>query len=144
MSGTVVISGRSVGSRRPIFADWSLPLPPDDFGDDGLTLRDMISRIVAEEVRAYEQRREVRKLDRVFSAREIEEGEKHGRIAPEARESAAPPPLEVAIGTALQAFEDGLYLVIVDEVEQRELDRRVFLKPNSRVTFVRLTFLAGA
>lgn len=60
MSGSVVISGRSVGSRRPIFADWSLPLPPDDFGDDGLTLRDMISRIVGAEVRAYEHRREVR------------------------------------------------------------------------------------
>jgi hypothetical protein len=43
----------------------------------------------------------------------------------------------------LQAFEDGLYLVIVDGNEQRDLDQQVFLQPDSRVAFVRLALLAG-
>jgi len=127
-----------------MFADWSVPLPPDDFGDEGLTLRELIARVVGAEVRGYEERREARRLDRVFTSEQIEKGAEKGRIAPEARDVAAAPPIEIAVGNALQAFEDGLYLVIVDEAEQRELDRRVYLKPNSRVTFVRLVFLAGA
>jgi hypothetical protein len=44
----------------------------------------------------------------------------------------------------LQAFEDGLYLVAVDGVEQRNLDARIFLAADSRVVFIRLVFLAGA
>ena len=50
---------------------------------------------------------------------------------------------EDAVGAALQAFEDGLYLVVLDGEEQRELDREVYLQPDSRVTFVRLAMLAG-
>lgn len=49
-----------------------------------------------------------------------------------------------AIGTALRAFEDGLYLVILDGKEQRDLDEQVFPGPDSHVTFLRLVMLAGA
>jgi hypothetical protein len=48
-----------------------------------------------------------------------------------------------AVATALEAFEDGLYLVVVDGQELRNLDAQVFLQPDSRVAFVRLTLLAG-
>ncbi len=48
-----------------------------------------------------------------------------------------------AIATALEAFEDGLYLVIVDGQEQRSLDGQVFLNADSKIAFVRLTMLAG-
>lgn len=141
----LTISGRAVGSRRPLFADWSIPLPPDDFGGGGgITLRDLIALVVTREVEAYEQRREARRLDRVLSRDAIEQGETAGRIAPEARETPAAPPLEEAIGTALLAFQDGLYLVAVDGTEVRDLEAQVFLTADSRVTFVRLVFLAGA
>lgn len=143
MSQVVTISGRSVGSRRPLFADWSIPLPPDDFGDEGLTLRGLIERIVRGEVEAYAARRERRHLDRVFSKGQIDAGVLKGRVSPEGKELPPPPPAEAAVGTALQAFEDGVYLVFVDDQEQRALDGRVYLKPSSRVMFVRLVFLAG-
>ena len=48
------------------------------------------------------------------------------------------------MAAALQGFEDGLYLVVLDGVEQRELDRQVYLTAESRLVFLRLTFLAGA
>lgn len=51
--------------------------------------------------------------------------------------------VEEAIGVALQAFEDGLYLVIVDGEEKRSLDAQVFVKEDSSVAFVRLVMLAG-
>ncbi len=141
----VTICGRAVGSRKPLFADWSIPLNPDDFGGgEGMTLRDVIARVVAAEVEAYEKRREARRLDRVLSRGEIEQGAEAGAVRPEAREVSPAPDLEEAIGVALEAFEDGLYLVAIDGVEARDLDAQVYVKPDSRIVFVRLVFLAGA
>ena len=51
--------------------------------------------------------------------------------------------VEQAVGTALQAFEDGIYLVVVDEQEMKSLDAQVFLQEESQMTFIRLTMLAG-
>jgi hypothetical protein len=51
--------------------------------------------------------------------------------------------VEQAIGTALEAFEDSIYLVILDEKEHRDLDAQVYVQAESRITFVRLTLLAG-
>ena len=48
-----------------------------------------------------------------------------------------------AVGTALQAFEDGMYLVVIDDVEQTHLDQQVYLTEDSRITFIRLTLLSG-
>lgn len=141
----LTVSGRTIGSRRPLFADWSIPLPPDDFGGGGgMTLRDLIAKIVAVEVLNYEQRREARRLDRVLSRAEIERGEAAGKIAPESREVVPAPSLEEAVNAALLAFEDGLYLVAIDGREMRDLDAQVFVTPDSRVVFIRLVFLAGA
>jgi hypothetical protein len=140
----VLVTGRSIGSRKPLFADWSIPLTPE-WGDGGeLTLRMLIERLVATEVRAFNQRREERRLDRVLSAEAIEEGARRGRVAPEGRGTGPAAREDEAAAAALQAFEDGLYLVVIDEVERTDLEQPVRLKPDSRITLVRLTFLAGA
>jgi len=140
----LTISGRSVGSKRPLFADFSVP-PPPEVGDGGpLTLRELIAKVVAAEVRSFEKRRESRRLDRVMTRAQIDAGAAKGRIDPAGKDFKQKVDVEDAVGTALQAFEDGLYLVIVDEIEQRDLDAAVYLKPDSRVVFIRLVFLAGA
>lgn len=142
---TIVISGRTIGSKRPLFADWSIPLNPDDFGGGGgMTLRELIIKIVHTEVAAYEERQESRRLDRVMTRSQIESARTQGKISPEGRRNLPAAPLDEAIDTALAAFQDGLYLVIIDGAEVRALDAAVYLKPDSRVTFLRLTFLAGA
>lgn len=141
----ITISGKSLGSRRPLFADFSVPLPPDDFGGgEGITLRELISLIVAAEVHAYEHRREERRLDRVFTADQIDRGLESGRVSPEGREALPAPPEEEAVAAAILAFEDGLYIVAIDGEERRTLDAQVFLRADSRITFIRLVFLAGA
>ena len=63
---------------------------------------------------------------------------------PGGRELHQPVDADSAVTTALQAFEDGIYLVILDEKEQRDLDREVHLRPDSHLVFVRLVMLAGA
>ncbi|QYK47816.1 MAG: hypothetical protein KF838_13625 [Phycisphaeraceae bacterium] len=140
-----VITARTIGSKRPLFADWSIPLGPE-WGEEGedLTLRMLIEKLVRVEVESFKKGAAERRLDRVLSPRQIEEGLERGRISPEGRSVPRRVNMDEAIGAALEAFEDGLYLVVIDEEEYKDLDRVVRLRPDSRIVFIRLTFLAGA
>jgi hypothetical protein len=139
----LTISGKALGRKKPLFADFSIPFPPD-LGDGGaVTLRDLIARVVRAEVDAFQQRQEERRVFRAMTARDIAEGAVRGKIDMGGRDAKQKVDADGAIGTALEAFEDGLYLVVVDGQEQRSLDSQVFLKDDSRVAFVRLTMLAG-
>ncbi len=113
-----------------------------------MRLRDLITHVVSSEVAAFEKRQEARRLDRVLSAGQIEAGRRRGKIGPEGRDPKHSPTtrveLDAAITIALEAFIDGLYLVIIDETEYRDLDAIVRVESDSRITFLRLTFLAGA
>jgi hypothetical protein len=139
----LTISARALGRKKPLFADWSVRLPPE-LHDGGVSLRDVITRIVRQEVAAFRKRQSQRRFMRVLSSRQIDDAAEQGKIAPG---DSAMPAREVdddaAVATALQAFEDGLYLVVIDDQEQRSLDNQVFLNPDSRITFIRLTLLAG-
>jgi hypothetical protein len=141
---TLEISGKAIGSKRPLFADWSLPFPPEWEGEGGLTLRDLIGRVVRQEVQAFRERQHERQVFRALTARQVAEGAERGKIA--AGGSDVPEQNvdeDEAVAVACQAFEDGLYLVVIDDEDQREIDRQIHLRPNSRVTFVRLAMLAG-
>jgi len=141
----VFAEARALGRRRALIPEWSIPVDPNpsDGGDGGITLRELIERIVRAEVGAFERRQEARKFVRALSEREIEAGKEKGRIDPGGRDLEQTVDVEQAVGAALQAFEDGLYMVVLDGTEQRELDRQVYVTEESRVVFLRLTFLAG-
>jgi hypothetical protein len=140
----ITVSGKTIGRKQPLFADWSIPFPPDlREGGDRLTLRDLIARLVRGEVEAFRRRQKERQFVRALTARQIEEGAGKGKVDMGGRQLKQPVDEEEAVGAALQAFEDGLYLVILDGEEQSDLDREVHLQPDSRVTFVRLVMLAG-
>jgi hypothetical protein len=115
-----------------------------------MTLRDLVSRIVRHEVAAFKDRHARRAFVRALSAREIDRGREAGKVDPgggqaqAGRGAAADVDPEEAVAVALQGFEDGLYLVVLDGEEQRDLDAQVYPRPDSKITFVRLVFLAGA
>ncbi len=140
----ILVSTRAVGRRRPLLADFDVPPPEDLDGGDGLRLRDVIEHVVVQEVGRFVARQEAGRFDRVLSAPQIEEGAARGKVDPAGRDRGAAPDLEGAVGAALQAFEDGLYLVVIDGTERRDLEERVRLREDSRLVFIRLAFLAGA
>ena len=149
MEGTIFVSGKALGRRKPLFDDFSVPLPPagdrGDRGDGGMTLRDLVERIVRHEVVAFQERQERRRFVRALSARQIEEGVEAGKVDSGGRDDAgAAVDPDEAVAAALQGFEDGLYLIVLDGQEQRDLDAQIYPRPDSRITFVRLVFLAGA
>lgn len=143
----VLIVTRALGRRAPLLDDWSVDLPPDDGGGEeggGLTLRELIARVVRAEVAAFRQRQRRDSLLRVLSPSEIHDAAARGRVLPGGRPASPEVDEEQAVAVALSGFEDGLYLVVIDGTEQRELDAQVYVRPDSRLTFLRLTFLAGA
>ncbi len=104
----------------------------------------MIERIVRAEVKSFQQRQHDRQFLRALTASQIEEAAQRGKIEMGASEIGiqhVDPDQSVAV--ALQAFEDGLYLVIIDDVEHRALEQQVYLTDDSRITFIRLTMLTG-
>ncbi len=144
MTIPITVEGRVVGQKRALFTDWPIELPPpNENSGDRLKLRDFITSIVMKEVEAFKLRQEERKLARVMSRQEIEQSAVRGKIDPGERDLRQQVNSDEAAAVALQAFEDGLYFVFVDDVQQTELDREVFLKPNSKVVFLRLTALVG-
>ena len=148
MAQTIQVEGKVFGQKRPLFTDFSVPLPPlgwDATGQGGarITLRDLIARVVTEEVKAFTERREARRLVSVLSRADIERGIMKGKIDMGGKEDAQPLDGHAAISAALLAFEDGLYYVFVDDAQQTDLDGEVCLKSDSRMTFLRLVALAG-
>lgn len=138
MSDTVTIEAKVVGQRRPVIGDWSLPV-----ASGPLTLRELIEQVVRAEVAAIRERRSGRRLVRVLSPAQIDAGSAQGKVAPGAQEAEPDTDPETAVATALLAFEDGLYYVFIDSVQQESLDAVVTLRAESRVTFLRLVALAG-
>jgi hypothetical protein len=141
----LTISARAVGRRKPLVPDWQVPLPPVERGaGEPLTLRQFITRVVLQEVEAFKQRQDERRLVRILTEREMEAGLEKGRVDSGGRELRQEVDPEAAVAAALQAFEDGIYLVVLDGEEQRELDREIHLQEDSHLVFLRLTLLAGA
>jgi hypothetical protein len=141
---TLTINARALGRKTPLLSDWSVPFPPE-LGDGGaVTLLDLIARIVRNEVAAFKERQGAQKFLKVLTERQIVQGAEQGAIrsgGSEVPEQYVDP--ESAIDVALQAFKDGLFLVIIDENELRSLEDKAVIRPGSRITFLRLTLLAG-
>lgn len=140
----ITVCGKSLGAKRPLFADFCVAPPPGLHGDDSVTLRHVIDHVVRAEVAAFQKRQRDRLMLRALSARQIDEAAERGKVdsgGSEIKPQDVDP--DAAVGTAIQAFKDGLYFVVIDGQQARELDAQVFLRPDSQVTFVRLTLLAG-
>jgi hypothetical protein len=140
----ITVEGKMLGQRKPLFSDWWIDLPPE--GEDAserLTLRALITRLVREEVRAFGGRQEQRRLTRVLTKTEIDERVARGKVDMGGHDDAGIIDPEAAVAAALQAFEDGLYHVFIDDEQQQKLEGEVYLKPQSRVTFLRLVALVG-
>lgn len=142
----MLVETRLAGKRARLLDRWSLPPlhGPDGGGGEGLTLRALITRIVRDEVSAFDDREKRRRRVSVLSSSDIADSAAKGRVDPGGRAPRGPVDADAAIGAALQGFEDGLYLVILDGVEQTELDRQIYPTAESQLVFLRLTFLAGA
>lgn len=136
------VEGKVLGGRRPLFSGWSVS-PPEAAAGGEVRLRDLIGRVVRAEVAAFRERQEERKLAKFLSADEIRWGAARGKVVMGGRMPAREVDEDRAVSGALAAFEDGIYLVLVDDREVRDLDATIDVGEGTRVTFLRLALLAG-
>jgi hypothetical protein len=141
---SVTVQAKALGRKKPLFPDWTLSTPPEwDDVETAVSLRDLVTRIVYQEVSAFRQRQAERRFIQILTQQEIARGAQEGKVSMGGTNLDQHVDTEAAVATALQAFEDGVYLVFVDGPQVSSLDEQVHLKPGSQVTFVRLVALAG-
>ena len=142
---TLTIETTSLGQRRTAREEWTLPVAlPVEVAEApaALPLRALLTAIVTAEVAAFHERQQARRLDRVLAPEQIAADAARGKVSPTGTEPQTMR-LEDAIATALQAFEDRLYLVLVDGAPVDALDALVTVSAISHVRFVRLVALIG-
>ena len=142
----MIVTGKTIGSRRRLFEDFSIPIPPGVDGGEGggFTLEQLIERIVRIEVAEFRRRQHDRQFIRALSPAEITKGEEAGKIDMGGSDVGVQEVDEdAAVATALQSFEDGIYLVAIDDEQITRLEQQLYLQTDSRITFIRLTLLSG-
>ena len=145
VQSSINISGKILGKTKPLFSDRALVLPVELFDrQQPLTLRDLLTQIVLQEVKAFRERTQQNSLIQVLTQEAIAQGLKLGKIDSGGREiEQQQVDTQIAVENALQAFEDGFYFVFIDDKQQEKLDDAINLRPNSQMLFLRLVPLVG-
>lgn len=142
MKDSLTVETQVLGARRPLPA-WRVAYPEEwQVAGETMPLRQLIARIVTEEVLAFNERQETRQLAHALSLHEITRAAAKGKIDMGGRPATKADAGE-SVRIALQAFEDGMYLVFVDGEQVTSLDAPVLVHAESRLRFVRLVMLAG-
>ena len=147
-SNVLLIGAHQLGRRKPLFADYALPLPAQAQGGTltqcgTLTLAELLGYVVQAEVLAFTERQSERRLLKVLSEAQLAHGLQVGKVSSGGSELEQAVDADQSLAIAVQAFRDGLYLVIVDTQEVRDLAEVLTLHANSRMSFVRPNRWAG-
>lgn len=144
------VEAKVIGKRTPVDTPRYVTLPPAflserEDAEPLFLLRHLIEHIVREDVRAFQQRQEERCLLRVLSPQEIHEAARRGKVSVGDEQGNVRTEVDAdeAVQVAVQAFEDGIYLVFLDGQLQYDLASPVQLHPTSTLLFVRLVALVG-
>jgi hypothetical protein len=134
----LTISGKVLGKNQNLFTTWQMSLPGQT-----LTLQELLTQIVQSEIQAFQTRQSQQRLTKVLGLIEIEAGVAQGKITSGGSDLDQSVNEQQAIDNALQSFQDGFYLVFIDDQQQEDLADLVDLQANSELLFLRLTPLVG-
>lgn len=133
----VILQLKRLGRKKVISVPYKLKASPT-------TLNGLLTEFVKIEVRKYNTKREERQLVSFLNPQLIQEQAQQGKVAFGDIENVQEMSVEKALAIALQAFEDGLYVVFIDGKEVKSLDSPIVLLDGTEVAFIRLTFLVGS
>jgi hypothetical protein len=107
------------------------------------TLRQLITEIISVNVQEFNEKAVEMPLTEFLTDSEIVLQSKTGKVGFATKYSDNKSEEQAAIDTAIQAFDDGLFKVFVNEIEQEGLDRPLLIEDGTEVVFIRLTMLSG-
>lgn len=141
----LLFSVKQLGKKRPFiqYKSIDVPLLPKQPN----TLKDLLTEVVIQQVTEFNQKIEDAKNEKnlftFFEEYELQEEAQTGKVRFGAIYNDKKANLDKAIETVLLAFFDGLIAVFVEGNQIQKLDDKVLLEENTRITFVRFTFLVG-
>lgn len=127
---------KRLGKKKIHLLEYELEKKPE-------SLRELIEQCVKNEVKRYNEKRKDIKLLSFLSPIEIEEQSETGKIGFGDIENTELAKIDEAVSNAILAFEDGLFVVFIDDNEIKNLDKVLSMNQNATITFIRLTFLTG-
>ncbi len=142
---TIQVRSRTIGTTQT-------PLPPVAFDllTETLTIRELIAHAVEEQIYELQiqQKLDTQSVQHILNRQYLINAE----IQAQAKLGAVkmPEPIEIRkidvsrqIRKATEAFEKGVYVIVIDGEQADSLDQTVMLNPTSKITFLRLTPLVG-
>jgi len=99
--------------------------------------------MVAVQVKALQEKKQQAELFAYLMPDDIDAQGAVGKVGFGAVYNEGVPDLEVAMETAITAYEDGVYKVFLNDEELQELDESLVVKDGDNVVFIRFTMLAG-
>lgn len=133
------INLKQIGERKQKIA-------PIDFTYDPIpkTVRELIIQTVTSCVNSYNERVRAGEANvRPLMREEINDMANIGKIAFGINYSGREQDVDKAVENALQAFEDGIYRIFLNDKELEKLEAPMNARENDSLTFIRLTMLAG-
>ena len=138
------VVGKSPGSRRDPFTDFSVSL--ESFVDSGntITLEELLYAIVLEQIKVFEARQRESHFLRFLTPIDLDNAKITGKFSFGDTEKSVPSvDRDEAVENAKISFLDGLYWVVVDGVQINCLDQKINIHKESTITFIQLTLIAG-
>jgi hypothetical protein len=108
------------------------------------TFRELLTELVSIQVQEFNATTQTEtNLVSFLTNEEIEQQVHAGKVGFGTKYSDQKADLQTAARVAIQAFEDGLYRVFINEKESLDLDKPLDLQEDDQLTFIKLTLLAG-
>lgn len=108
------------------------------------TLRVLLTELVSTQVQEFNATTQAEtNLVSFLTNEEIEQQVHAGKVGFGTKYSDQKADLQTASRVAIQAFEDGLYRVFINEKESLKLDESLGLQEDDQLIFIKLTMLAG-
>ena len=140
-SSLVYISIKRLGKRQPIVEKQTFSLSQSFLNTP--TLKNFIKAVVEKEVNTFNEKLEDNNLLPYLDEATLVKMAQHGKVDFGDKYNRTSAILDEAVQTALQAFEDGLFMVLIDGANCKRLNQTLHFRPNSEVVFLRLVALAG-
>lgn len=112
----------------------------DDIPKD---LNQLLMACVKVEVQRYQDKLHNHALLSFLTQDHIVEQTDTGKVGLNSIKNSAPADLNIAQHNIIQAFNDGLFVVFIDDHEITNLHQPIDITEHSQVSFVRMTFLTG-
>lgn len=141
INNQIYISIKKLGKRQPIIEKQTFVLT-DTFLKTP-TLQNFIQLVVEKEVSTFNEKITTKSILPYLDEATLSKMANHGKVDFGEVYNTKPAIIAEAVQTALQAFEDGLFMVLIDGGNCRDLKQKLQFREQSEVVFLRLVALAG-